>query len=99
MNFFEVFRRRSAADENDLQERIQQTLSRYEQVKGDTQEVDDADMKGFDTKEKRNGIGITNMMMRAESLNGSLTIRSNPDQGCEITVKFPLIVCEEENRA
>lgn len=54
------------------------------------------DGKGFDTKEKRNGIGITNMVMRAESLNGQLNINSRPNQGCEMVVKFPLIVCSDE---
>jgi len=54
------------------------------------------DGKGFDTKEKRNGIGITNMMMRAESLNGHLTIISRPNHGCKLIVRFPLIVCSGE---
>lgn len=40
------------------------------------------DGKGFDTRQKRKGIGITNMISRAESLNGTLTITSAPGQGC-----------------
>lgn len=41
----------SFADENTLQQRIQETLSRYEKVKSDSLYVDDSDMSGFDTKE------------------------------------------------
>ena len=45
---------------------------------------------GFDPSEKRRGIGITNMITRAESANGSLTIKSTPGKGCELTVHLPL---------
>ena len=41
----------SLAEQSDLQKRIQETLSRYEKVKGDEAYVDDSDMSGFDTKE------------------------------------------------
>lgn len=41
----------SLADQSDLQKRIQETLSRYEKVKGDEMYVDDSDMSGFDTKQ------------------------------------------------
>jgi|GEM_PF-137922 len=41
----------SFAEDSSLQKRIQETLSRYEQVKGDEQFVDDSDMSGFDTKQ------------------------------------------------
>lgn len=46
---------------------------------------------GFDTKKKRGGIGITNMITRAESLNGVLTINSAPGLGCVIIASFPMI--------
>jgi len=45
---------------------------------------------GFDIKKKRSGIGLTNIMNRAESYNGSATIFSEPGHGCKLTVKIPL---------
>lgn len=41
----------SLAEQSDLQKRIQETLSRFEDVKSDNAYVDDSDMSGFDTKE------------------------------------------------
>lgn len=41
----------SLADNNTLQDRIAETLSRYEDTKGDEMYVDDSDMSGFDTRE------------------------------------------------
>lgn len=49
------------------------------------------DGKGFDISQKRSGIGITNMMTRAESLNGTLTVDSAPGMGCVLTAKFPIV--------
>jgi len=46
--------------------------------------------KGFDTTQQRKGIGIANMITRAESLHGTLVISSAPDKGCQLTVRFPL---------
>jgi PAS domain S-box-containing protein len=46
--------------------------------------------KGFDLKRKRNGIGITNMITRAENLNGALSINSAPGLGCVLIVQLPL---------
>lgn len=46
--------------------------------------------KGFDLKQKREGIGLTNMISRAENLRGSLTIISAPGQGCKLKVQIPL---------
>lgn len=46
--------------------------------------------KGFDPKQKSNGIGITNMITRAESLQGIFTIDSAPGKGCELSVSIPL---------
>lgn len=45
---------------------------------------------GFDLQQKSNGIGISNMMSRAESIKGSLVIRSAPGMGCELQVCFPV---------
>lgn len=47
---------------------------------------------GFDTKAKRMGIGITNMKTRAENLNGTFCLQSEPGEGCAIAIDFP---CEE----
>ncbi len=46
--------------------------------------------KGFDTKLKRSGIGITNMRTRAENMNGSFVLISTPGNGCTIKMEFPL---------
>jgi PAS domain S-box-containing protein len=44
---------------------------------------------GFDTGRHKQGIGITNMISRAEVLNGSVTLQSAPGQGCTLTVQLP----------
>lgn len=44
------------------------------------------DGKGFNPKEKSNGIGLTNIQNRAELLNGSLQIISAPNKGCLLKV-------------
>ncbi|MFL5808273.1 MAG: PAS domain S-box protein [Flavisolibacter sp.] len=46
--------------------------------------------KGFVPSEKRAGIGIANMMSRAESLGGRLSINSAPGLGCVLIVHFDL---------
>ncbi len=46
--------------------------------------------KGFDTSLQRKGIGIANMITRAESLQGAMVINSAPGKGCRLTVHFPL---------
>jgi PAS domain S-box-containing protein len=45
--------------------------------------------KGFDTEQKRKGIGISNMLNRIESFNGELKIDSNPGNGCRLQIKVP----------
>jgi PAS domain S-box-containing protein len=45
---------------------------------------------GFDSTKKRSGIGITNMIIRAEHLNGTLNIDSAPGKGCTLSASFPL---------
>ncbi|HVU55297.1 MAG TPA: PAS domain S-box protein [Puia sp.] len=47
------------------------------------------DGKGFDINQKRNGIGISNMINRVESYNGEIRIESSPGSGCTIRCKFP----------
>jgi PAS domain S-box-containing protein len=45
---------------------------------------------GFDTTQKRKGIGITNICTRVESYNGTVSIISQPGEGCKLTVILPL---------
>ena len=45
---------------------------------------------GFNVKQKRKGIGLTNIMNRAESYNGSVNIISEPGKGCKLIVEVPL---------
>lgn len=46
---------------------------------------------GFDLEEvmKDSGIGINNMMVRANVLKSELSIITKPDQGCHLTLKVP----------
>lgn len=46
--------------------------------------------KGFDMSNRYEGIGITNMLSRAESLGGILQINSKPAAGCELFGRFPI---------
>ncbi|WP_121357459.1 hybrid sensor histidine kinase/response regulator [Flavisolibacter nicotianae] len=45
---------------------------------------------GFNTKEKRAGVGLTNIYNRVESYNGSIHIKSAPGQGCNLQLWIPL---------
>ena len=45
---------------------------------------------GFDTTQKRKGIGISNIFSRVESYNGTASIDSRPGQGCVLSVTIPL---------
>jgi signal transduction histidine kinase len=47
------------------------------------------DGKGFHTKRKSSGIGITNMKTRAESLNGTFHLISSPGKGTVLSVQIP----------
>jgi signal transduction histidine kinase len=47
------------------------------------------DGKGFDTKQKRRGIGLANMNNRVESFNGEFIVNSTPGDGCEIKITIP----------
>ena len=49
------------------------------------------DGKGFGVNQKRDGIGIANMMSRVESFNGKMVIKSDFGQGCMISMIIPLI--------
>ena len=47
------------------------------------------DGKGFDTQKKRQGIGISNMLNRIESFNGTMSIESAPGKGCKMLIAIP----------
>lgn len=45
--------------------------------------------KGFDIRKKRKGIGIANMIGRAEALNGKLEFDTAEGRGCTLSIYFP----------
>jgi PAS domain S-box-containing protein len=47
------------------------------------------DGKGFNIKEKRKGVGISNIINRVQSFNGEITIDSSPGNGCTLKIKIP----------
>ncbi|HLP39068.1 PAS domain S-box protein [Lacibacter sp.] len=47
------------------------------------------DGKGFDTTKKRKGIGISNMINRIESFNGTVVIESSRGNGCKTEINIP----------
>jgi signal transduction histidine kinase len=47
------------------------------------------DGKGFDPGIKKKGIGISNMINRVESFNGTISINSSPGNGCVIEINIP----------
>lgn len=46
--------------------------------------------RGFDPRKKREGIGINNIINRAELFNGQVNIESSAGKGCILSVKFQL---------
>lgn len=46
--------------------------------------------KGFDTKAAKNGIGLSNIRKRAESLSGKFLLDSAPGKGCDLFVTIPV---------
>lgn len=45
---------------------------------------------GFNTAQSRKGVGITNILNRVETYNGSANIFSSPGKGCRLEVSIPL---------
>ncbi|HEV9037625.1 MAG TPA: PAS domain S-box protein [Puia sp.] len=45
---------------------------------------------GFDEKKHRRGVGITNIISRAELFSGKVEIASAPGEGCVLTVSLPV---------
>jgi signal transduction histidine kinase len=52
--------------------------------------------KGFNTFEKRNGIGLNNIISRAKVFDGKVNIESALGRGCLLTVTLPIIKLEEK---
>ncbi|NML19894.1 PAS domain S-box protein [Pseudoflavitalea sp. G-6-1-2] len=50
----------------------------------------DDDGKGFNVREKRNGIGLQNIINRADLFNGRVKIESSPGKGCQMSIHFKL---------
>jgi len=48
------------------------------------------DGRGFDVHSKRRGLGITNIINRAETFNGNVELVSSPGKGCSIHINFRL---------
>lgn len=48
--------------------------------------------KGFNTKNAKKGIGLSNIKKRAEALAGKFILNSAPGKGCEIIVEIPLCI-------
>jgi two-component system, NarL family, sensor histidine kinase UhpB len=46
---------------------------------------------GFNTSHSRNGVGITNILNRVETYNGTAHIFSSPGKGCRLEATIPLI--------
>lgn len=46
--------------------------------------------KGFTVAGHKSGIGLMNMQTRAENLNGTFVIKSQPGKGCQIEVMIPI---------
>ncbi len=45
---------------------------------------------GFVFLERRNGVGITNMISRTEAFGGEIEFITSPGEGCRLMVEFPL---------
>jgi PAS domain S-box-containing protein len=46
--------------------------------------------KGFDTTKQTQGIGLLNMLNRAETLGGTMKIDSKPMEGCRLLIQIPV---------
>jgi two-component system, NarL family, sensor histidine kinase UhpB len=55
--------------------------------------------QGFDPSKKRNGVGLRNIISRAEIYDGHVNIQSRPGHGCELKVVFPVVVNYQRQHA
>lgn len=44
---------------------------------------------GFDTTQRKGGVGLTNIKNRVELFNGSMSVNSSPGEGCLLLVSLP----------
>lgn len=97
----EVDKEQSLAIYRILQEQLNNILKHAEATKVDiTLQQSDKETSiiirdngnGFDTKARRNGIGLNNILSRATLYKGSMTIDSAPGKGCTLQVTLPLKV-------
>ncbi len=51
--------------------------------------------QGFDINKKREGIGISNIMNRIQSFDGTFKLESSPGNGCKLKVILPRIECKQ----
>lgn len=54
------------------------------------------DGQGFDVTQKRNGVGLQNIISRTAIHNGKVSIESEPGQGCRLKVKFCIATAHKE---
>jgi signal transduction histidine kinase len=47
---------------------------------------------GFDPSQKRNGVGLQNIVSRTELFNGNVSINAEPGKSCELVVNFSELV-------
>lgn len=52
--------------------------------------------KGFNTFERRNGIGLNNIISRTKVFDGMVEIESAPGKGCRLIVHMPIIIASTE---
>jgi signal transduction histidine kinase len=51
--------------------------------------------KGFNLKQPKKGIGLTNIIYRAEAYGGKVSIITGINKGCEIKIRFNLLQLED----
>ncbi len=83
-----------------VQEQIKNTL-KYSKAKNLTitlqlknenaQLIIEDDGVGFDTKQNRRGIGLSNIYERTRFYNGTVQIKTAPGQGCKMIIRIPMI--------
>lgn len=52
------------------------------------------DGKGFNMESKKNGVGLRNIISRADLFGGKAIIKSSPGTGCELEVTFPCVAAQ-----
>lgn len=78
---------------------VNQAQVRFEQVEGQTRVIIEDMGRGFNTAQTQRGdwprFGLQTMRERAESVGGSLEIKSSPNQGTRILVSIPIETTKE----